>query len=83
MARNTGFKKNGMTRDEMVTILEEIARDERNVAARVAALRLLEEWRKEEEAEKEQSNQSSDFDRLYEFAPRPRLQVKDGGKVKK
>jgi hypothetical protein len=70
-----------MERQEMIEILEEIARDERNQGARVSALRVLEEWRKQEEAKQQAEARTSEFDQLYEHAPRrPWLQVKDGGK---
>jgi hypothetical protein len=66
-----------MTREEMEQILCEIARDpDAADQSRVNAIKALDELHRRWNAD---SEPTGDFADLYQFAPRPRLRVKEGG----
>jgi hypothetical protein len=58
-----------LTRDEMVEILEEIARNSSNQAARIAAIKQLEVMQGD-------GDDSTGFDQLDELAPRRNYRTK-------
>jgi hypothetical protein len=63
-----------LSRDEMVAILELIARESKNDAAKISAIRQLREMRAEEASDVDEQPKEG-FDALDELAPRRRARA--------